>query len=634
MSKHLKNYRKFIAGVSTATIVMSTAAPMALAASFPDVEENYRDAVHFLVSKGITGKADGTFGTYEKIKRVDAAVFIVKVLGLDIENAPASGFTDVPKRAEKEVNALKEAGITNGKTETTLGANDPITRGELAKWIAAAFNLKAGNADLPFTDVDVKGHYGDAVKALVQNNITNGRTPTTFGTHDHAKRGDFAIFLYKAAHTKSEEAILEIERVTEISTTGVTVELKAPSKDLEAAKIKVTNADEQIIPTKAITIPAGATSATFPIEIPLIVPPIAAGWTVNGITYTQTDSQRVNEFEAVVTWLFFDSSGKKVTYVRLNANDETLIYDSNDPLNPVELEIDGNISVGDIVKASIKSNPGKGQTIAITTAETGDKDSGKLDTTTVNVEEGTFELGKPYKIADTGVQVYGLNNLRMGSFSDLVSLEENNNIMVSTVYEGSNLVDTIVVTKNKKASAVPLVRFTREAVSEHFAKNLGLFFEAKSGSSVAITITDNQNQTITVTETGTGDPELISVDASDLNDGILTAIVTATDPTGVSKSEAATTVLDRVAPKPLSNPSISATGFTASNLEPKNYIYVYEAGANPALSTTVNAAEAGEDGYISITGLKPSTRYDVYILDRASNWSKKTEIQTITGTVE
>ena len=59
-----------------------------------------------------------TFGTYENIKRVDAAVFVVKALGLDVNTAPASGFTDVPARAVKEVNALKEAGITAGKSTT------------------------------------------------------------------------------------------------------------------------------------------------------------------------------------------------------------------------------------------------------------------------------------------------------------------------------------------------------------------------------------------------------------------------------------------------------------------------------------------------------------------------------------
>ena len=46
--------------------------------TFPDVRGKYKEAVDFLVSKGINGKPDGTFGTHEHIKRVDAAVFVVE----------------------------------------------------------------------------------------------------------------------------------------------------------------------------------------------------------------------------------------------------------------------------------------------------------------------------------------------------------------------------------------------------------------------------------------------------------------------------------------------------------------------------------------------------------------------------
>ena len=76
----------------------------------------YQEAVDFLVSKGIKGKPDGTFGTHESITRQDAAIFVAKALDLDTVNAPEAGFTDVNPRAVGAVNALKEAGITNGKT--------------------------------------------------------------------------------------------------------------------------------------------------------------------------------------------------------------------------------------------------------------------------------------------------------------------------------------------------------------------------------------------------------------------------------------------------------------------------------------------------------------------------------------
>ena len=116
---------------------------------------------------------------------------------------PDAGFTDVAPRAEGAANALKAAGITDGKTATTFGGGDEITRGELAKWIAAAFDLEAGNAENPFSDVE--GHYVDAVKALVENEVTSGKTATTFGTNDNATRGQFAVFVYKAANVATAE---------------------------------------------------------------------------------------------------------------------------------------------------------------------------------------------------------------------------------------------------------------------------------------------------------------------------------------------------------------------------------------------------------------------------------------------
>ncbi|WP_338450115.1 S-layer homology domain-containing protein [Niallia oryzisoli] len=165
--------------------------------TFTDVAPKYQDAVNFLVSKGVKGTSEATFGTDYNIKRVDAAVMLANALELDIESAPASGFTDVPARAVKHVNALKAKGITSGKTETTFDSQSEITRGELAIWIQRAFDLQAGNSELPFDDV--ADRYSMAVSALVNNGVTKGTSDTSFGTHDHAKRGDYALFLYRAA---------------------------------------------------------------------------------------------------------------------------------------------------------------------------------------------------------------------------------------------------------------------------------------------------------------------------------------------------------------------------------------------------------------------------------------------------
>jgi len=210
VSKH-KSYRKFIATAATATMVTAVLAPAISAAGFSDVSERYSDSVDFLLSKGAKGISDSYFGVNEEIKRVDAAVLTAMILGLDIESAPASGFTDVPARGVKAVNALKAAGITSGKTKTTFGSNSPITRGELAIWLQKGFEL-TGGADLSFKDVTKK--YEAAVQALVANNVAKGMSSDQFGVNLNVKRGDFAIFLHKSSQAVGAPPVVTPPPVT------------------------------------------------------------------------------------------------------------------------------------------------------------------------------------------------------------------------------------------------------------------------------------------------------------------------------------------------------------------------------------------------------------------------------------
>ncbi|WP_108670906.1 S-layer homology domain-containing protein [Peribacillus acanthi] len=237
MSYQPKAYRKFVATAATATLVATAIAPIVNAASFTDVAPKYKEAVDFVVSKGVNGLTGTSFGTSDDIKRVDAAVMIAKVLGLDIEAAPASGFTDVPARAEKYVNAIKAAGITNGKTATSFDANSKITRGELAIWIQKGFDLK-GEGELKFTDVNDR--YAEAVKALVANNVTNGVSETQFGVANPAKRGDYAIFLFKAFQVEAPPVVVEISSVDVVEPTKISVKFsdgKTAEINLEKALV-------------------------------------------------------------------------------------------------------------------------------------------------------------------------------------------------------------------------------------------------------------------------------------------------------------------------------------------------------------------------------------------------------------
>ncbi|WP_049665157.1 S-layer homology domain-containing protein [Bacillus sp. FJAT-27231] len=163
---------------------------------FKDVTSAYRPAVDYLVRHQITsGLSKTEFGISKNINRADAAVWLAKTLNLDIEAAKNSGFVDVPARAVGAVNALKEAGIIGGKTDTRFGAYDPLTRGEIAIILQRAYNLSGNGQSSSFTDVSDR--YKEAVNALVANGVTNGISARSFGVSQKLTRGQLAIFIYR-----------------------------------------------------------------------------------------------------------------------------------------------------------------------------------------------------------------------------------------------------------------------------------------------------------------------------------------------------------------------------------------------------------------------------------------------------
>lgn len=214
MAYQPKSYRKFAATTATAAMVASAVAPVAsLAAGFTDVAPQYKEAVDFLVSTGATnGKTETQFGVYEQITRLDAAVILAKVLKLDVENAKDAGFTDVPKDRAKYVNALVEVGILNGKGDGKFGAYDNLSRVEMAKIVANAYKLeKQNDSALPFTDVNAT--WAPFVKALYDNGVTSGKTPTSFGAYENITRGDFARFVFKAANVNVAPAVVSVSAI-------------------------------------------------------------------------------------------------------------------------------------------------------------------------------------------------------------------------------------------------------------------------------------------------------------------------------------------------------------------------------------------------------------------------------------
>ncbi|OCA88877.1 S-layer homology domain-containing protein [Pseudobacillus wudalianchiensis] len=221
MAYQPKSYRKFVASAATATLVATAVTP-AFAAGFTDVNKNYKDAVDYLVANKIAkGTTDTTFGTSLPITRGDAAVMIANVLKLDTANAPASSFKDLNSRVKGAVNALVEAGIVSGKTETTFEPGAQIKRAEMAKIIANAYKLEAGDVKNEFKDVN--SNWDPFVDKLLANKITFGKTETTFAPDANVTRGEFALFMYRAKDIESIPADPAVADVKAVDDTTIEV---------------------------------------------------------------------------------------------------------------------------------------------------------------------------------------------------------------------------------------------------------------------------------------------------------------------------------------------------------------------------------------------------------------------------
>ena len=218
-------YHKLLAPAVLAVLVSSAIVPEVSAndktSTFTDVSKRYSESVDYLVTHKLSlGLTETKFGIDNQIKRGDAAVILANALGLENAAAPKSGFTDVPQRADAAIKSLKDAGIISGKSATKFGFNDLLKRGEIALMLtkASAYDLKGNTENVTFTDVNLR--YREAIAGLVDNEVTKGKTATSFGTDDNIKRGDYAIFIHRAELIKNER--LSDKKAPELNMNGET----------------------------------------------------------------------------------------------------------------------------------------------------------------------------------------------------------------------------------------------------------------------------------------------------------------------------------------------------------------------------------------------------------------------------
>jgi peptide/nickel transport system substrate-binding protein len=169
---------------------------------FSDVPFDFRAYQHieYLASRGIiNGYSDGTFKPNANITRAQAAIMIVRAIGLDTGGA-SSMFTDVPQThsAYKFISAANQAGIINGYSDGTFKPNAYLTRAQIAIMVQRAFSVQASGTNITFSDVPEGYAPKKFIEILASQKIVNGYSDGTFKPLNNVTRAQFSIMMYNA----------------------------------------------------------------------------------------------------------------------------------------------------------------------------------------------------------------------------------------------------------------------------------------------------------------------------------------------------------------------------------------------------------------------------------------------------
>ena len=185
---------------------------------FKDVpdSEYYAVPVAWAAANGITKGTDEThFSPNRVCTRAQVVTFLWRAAGSPHPKTTRNRFVDVERGAYyfDAVLWAVENGITKGTSDTTFAPEDTCTRAHVVTFLwrfdkngagAVTMETDLTNAAMPFavafTDVPAGAYYAEAVTWAMQNGITKGITPTTFGPDAGCTRAHVVSFLYRYAN--------------------------------------------------------------------------------------------------------------------------------------------------------------------------------------------------------------------------------------------------------------------------------------------------------------------------------------------------------------------------------------------------------------------------------------------------
>ena len=208
--RHARALLSAVAIAATAAIVTIIPTTPAHAAFEDTADTHFNEAVRALVEEGaVYGCEEDRFCPADSITRAQLASLLVRAL--DLPPTDTQHFRDAANSThEDNINALADAGITNGCAEGRFCPNTSITRAEMASMLTRAFGTPA--AGERWFD-DTGGTHADAIDALAADGITAGcgRPATAFCPQESVQRQQAALFLARGLDLVAREQVAPLD---------------------------------------------------------------------------------------------------------------------------------------------------------------------------------------------------------------------------------------------------------------------------------------------------------------------------------------------------------------------------------------------------------------------------------------
>ncbi|QZY55327.1 S-layer homology domain-containing protein [Crassaminicella profunda] len=148
--------------------------------------------------EAISGYPDGTFKPNHKITRAEFVTVLVKAFKLNIQSGTV--FEDTKDHWAKDyISTATNYGIVSGYDQDTFGANDLITREQMAVMIVKAANLSTEASQMTFADKDTISTWAQKyVATAAKEGFVSGYEDNTFKPKKNATRAEAMTIIANA----------------------------------------------------------------------------------------------------------------------------------------------------------------------------------------------------------------------------------------------------------------------------------------------------------------------------------------------------------------------------------------------------------------------------------------------------